>query len=177
MIKVIDSYYTPEIIAYYFYTNEYGIKEVYDSINKLYELDFIFIHPTYKFNKNNFKIKIMNYLDYLDDKDDYLRSLKDVEKYYDELNIELENIPQLSSLDYFFITVRLDKILSNKNFKRIKLRTLLKEYGYKRRSDNVILYIYACMLFYHIEGYYNNEEIDLFNLNIDNMITFKITDY
>ena len=119
----------------------------------------------------------MNYLDYLDDKEDYLRSLEDVEKYYEELNIELDDIPQLSSLDYFFITIRLDKILSNKNYKRIKLRTLLKEYGYKRRSENLILYIYACMLFYHIEGYNNNEEIDLYNLNIDNMITFKITDY
>lgn len=171
------SYYTPEIIAYYFYKNDYGINEVYDSIKKLYESDFIFIDPAYKSNKEKFKTNIMNYLDYLDDKEEYLKNIEDVKIYYDELNIELEDVPQLSSIDYFFITVRLDKIFSNKNFKRIKLRTLLKEYGYKRRSDNFILHIYACMLFYHIKGYYNNEEINLFDLNIDNMITFKITDY
>lgn len=56
----------------------------------------------------------------------------------------------------------------------MKLRTLLSELGYKRRSPNNIAYIYDCLLFYHIETTLKgNIPCNIESVDIDDMIVFK----
>ena len=56
-------------------------------------------------------------------------------------------------LDLFFKQARIRILYGyRKNYVKIKLRTLLKEYGYKRRSQNLVLHIQECMEVYGLEA-------------------------
>ena len=177
MINLPRTYYSPEIIAYYCFENEFTINQIFLLINVIYKKDLIFIHPQYKYDKNKFISKLMDYLDYWTDKEEYLKEVDDVKLFYEELNIPLEIIEETPSLDYFFIKTRLDITFFKVPYRRIKFRTLLKKYGYKRRSDKFKSHIHKCMDFYQLKGYSNKKEINLNTINIEDMITFKVIDY
>ncbi len=57
---------------------------------------------------------------------------------------------------------------------RMKLRTMLKNYGYKRRSDSITARLRDCMMFYHIQTYLKGEECDIRKISLDDMITFRL---
>ena len=57
-----------------------------------------------------------------------------------------------SNLDLFFKKIRIQILYGKGNdYVRVKLRTLLKHYGYKRRSQLLIQHINRCLYFYHLE--------------------------
>ena len=57
-----------------------------------------------------------------------------------------------SNLDLFFKKIRIQILYGKGNdYVRVKLRTLLKHYGYKRRSQLLIQHINRCLYFYHFE--------------------------
>ena len=85
-------------------------------------------------------------------------------------------VSDFSNLDLFFKNIRLRILYSTeKDYVRLKLRTLLKEYGYKRRSKLLLEHINRCMLFYHLEATLRGgvscciEEVGL-----DKMLTFRV---
>lgn len=52
----------------------------------------------------------------------------------------------------YFMEMRLRIVfLDNQDFVRMKLRTLLRDHGYKRRTAGLNAYLRQCMYFYHIE--------------------------
>ena len=64
--------------------------------------------------------------------------------------------------------------INRKGFAKMKLRTLLSELGYKRRSPNVIGYIYNCFLFYHIQTTLKgNVPCSIDTIDIDDMVIFR----
>ena len=173
MINLPDLYYTPEIIAYYCYENDLTIKQAYSLIDSIYNIEYKFINIKYKLDIKSFRYQLMDYWDYLIDKEEYLNDISTIKNYYEELHIPLNVIEETSSLDYFFIKIRLDMIFFNAPYRRIKFRTLLKKYGYKRRSDKFKSHIHKCMDFYQLKGFSNKKEINLNTINIEDMITFK----
>ena len=175
-MKQLRTYYTPENIAYYCYENNLIIKQLFSLIDVIYEKEFIFIQPEYKYDKESFITRLMNYLSFLADKEEYLKEINEVKNYYKELNIALNTVEETSTLDYFFIKTRLDLVFFNVSYKRIKFRTLLKKYGYKRRSSKFKSRIIKGMIFYHIKGYCNHVEININTIDIDDTITFKLND-
>lgn len=57
---------------------------------------------------------------------------------------------------------------------RIKIRTLLKAYGYKWRSQELLKYLRECMLFYYIQTYlHGKEECDIGEIGLDEMIIIR----
>ena len=80
-------------------------------------------------------------------------------------------------IDLLFKKVRIQIIyLGKKDYVRMKLRTLMSEYGYKRRSKEFVSFIKTRLHFYHIQTTLRGNEIcDIETMrNIDNMITFRI---
>ena len=52
---------------------------------------------------------------------------------------------------------------------------MLKRYGYKRRSPNLVEYFNRCMDFYHLKPYLKGGELcDIGMVNLDDMIIFRI---
>ena len=66
---------------------------------------------------------------------------------------------------------------SGQTYARIKLRTLLAKYGYKRRTKSLMEYIHDCMIFYHLDvtkrgGF----AVDIESCNLDTMLIFRTVD-
>ena len=65
---------------------------------------------------------------------------------------ESNNTIQYISIDLFLKKIRIQILYGKGNdYVRVKLRTLLKHYGYKRRSQLLIQHINRCLYFYHLE--------------------------
>lgn len=65
--------------------------------------------------------------------------------------------------------------LDGQGYVRMKLRTLLKSYGYKRRTQDLLKYFRDCMLFYHIQTYLRGkEECDIGEIGLDERIILRV---
>ena len=81
-----------------------------------------------------------------------------------------------SDLDLFFKSIRLRILyIGKQDYVRIKLRTLLKRYGLKRRSQKFIDKFLLCIWFYQLQIYLpGNKEFDIRKVNVDDTIIFRI---
>jgi hypothetical protein len=79
-------------------------------------------------------------------------------------------------LDLFFMFLRLRiKYANSQDYIRMKLRTLLSHYGYKRRSQALVEHIRDCMMFYHVQSYLRGDVLcDIREIELDDMITFRV---
>lgn len=80
-----------------------------------------------------------------------------------------------SDLDLFFKNVRIRTFYGNgPDYVRIKLRTLLKQYGYRRRSPQLIRYMDTCLDFYQLDTYLRGNVLcDMKDVKLDDMIIFR----
>ena len=63
-------------------------------------------------------------------------------------------LSDFSNLDLYFKEVRFRlRFFSDCGYVRIKLRTLLKQYGYRRRSAKLLEHLEQCMAFYQLQPY------------------------
>ena len=78
--------------------------------------------------------------------------------------------------DLFFKNIRIRILYSSGNdYVRLKLRTLLKEYGYQRRSKLLVEHINRCMLFYHLEATLRGGvSCCIEEAGLDDMLTFRV---
>lgn len=100
---------------------------------------------------------------------------KDIQAQGNELNEE-DYLKDNFDMDLFFKSMRLRILYLNKRgYERMKLRTLLSAYGYKRRSPSIIRYIKDCLLFYHIQTCLRGNAVcDIEEISLDDMITFRV---
>jgi hypothetical protein len=91
----------------------------------------------------------------------------------DELEYDAENFDHISKM---FIEMRLKMLfIGNQDYIRMKFRTLLDRYGYKRRTAALLTYIHKCLYFYHIETYLrDNTPCKIEDVKLDDMITFRV---
>ena len=79
--------------------------------------------------------------------------------------------------DLFFKKLRVQILyLGKKDYARMKLRTLMAEYGYQRRSKEFICFLKIRLIFYHIQTALRGNEIcDVETMDcLDDMITFRV---
>lgn len=134
---------------------------------------------SYRTNQRKFILDTFYWMQYLYDKSTMDKELPIIQKDMSHINRALNAdflINDFSDLDLVFKSMRIRILYGNgNNYVRIKLRTLLKQYGYKRRSQSLIQHINRCMQFYHLEltlrgGIYCSiEDVDL-----DQMLTFRV---
>ena len=176
---MIELYYDSYSVAYYVVSQEMGTKTLMEFLENLYEQEYEFLHPVYKGDKKAFISDVLYWTDYLVDKEKLDKEYPVVEKDFKATGrqfIRESRISDYPEFDLFFMLLRLRILyLEGKNYVRMKLRTLLKHYGYKRRSDAIILHIKDCMMFYHIQPYLKGEEeCDIRKIDLDDMIMFRI---
>ncbi|WP_315451863.1 hypothetical protein [uncultured Selenomonas sp.] len=81
------------------------------------------------------------------------------------------------NLELFFKKLRVQILyLGKKDYARMKLRTLMAEYGYQRRSKDFVRFLKIRLIFYHIQTALRGNEIcDVETMDsLDDMITFRV---
>jgi len=176
---MIELYYDAYSIAYFIVSQEMGTKRTMEFIHTIYNAEKEFLHPYYHGNKKKFFLDVLYWSDYLVDKEKLDAEFPAIERDFQFAGRKLDKESVMSDypeFDLFFMILRLRiKYTGNQSYVRMKLRTLLKNYGYKRRSKALMEHIMYCMMFYHIQPYLrNSEECDIRIINLDDMITFRV---
>ena len=85
------------------------------------------------------------------------------------------SIVRYVALSIHFAINTLLRFTGIQNYVRKKMRTVLKAYGYKRRTAALMSHMRDCMMFYHIQTYLSGErECDIREISLDDMITFRV---
>lgn len=159
----------------------YGLDVVAASqlLNDIFKYDNAFIYPEYRDNQKKFILDVMNEMSCLNNQEQF-----EMEKYYIEKDMEQlgllngsennEDEEMVHHLVFKELRIRILH-LNQKKYAKMKLRTLLSELGYKRRSLNNIAYIRECMLFYHINvSLKGNTYCDIESVNHDDTLVFRV---
>lgn len=176
---MIEMYYSPYSVAYFAVSQEMGSRKQMELLENLYVRDYEYLHPSYKGNKKGFISDVLYWSDYLVDKEKLDKEFPVVEKDFKATGrqfIKESMISDYPEINMFFMLLRLRILyLDGQKYVRMKLRTMLKHYGYKRRSEGLMSRIRDCMMFYHIQPYLRGEqECNIKEIDLDDMITFRV---
>lgn len=155
-----------------------SVREASGMINKVWENETNFLREDYRLNKKKWCLDFHYWLHYLYDKDnldsEFSVVQRDLKISGNSLN-ESDYCNDLKNFDFYFISMRIDILyLCKRGYRRMKLRSLLSAYGYKRRTEKIVNHIKKCLDFYHIQTYLRNGiECDIENINLDDMIVFR----
>ena len=156
-----------------------GCQEESYMIDRIWEGEKSFFADQYRTNKRKFILDIRYWMHYFYEKPILDREFpsiqKDLEYGNHTINIG-EYISDYSDLDLFFKNVRIRILYGKGNaYVRIKLRSLLTQYGYRRRSQLLIQHINHCMFFYHLEATLRGGvPCDIETCGLDKMLTFRV---
>lgn len=144
-------------------------------LKDVFHHDNLFLQPKYRNSERHFILSVMNELYCLSDDESYFSEQAMVEQDMKALGLPNQSGEHKQTFSHLiFKELRIRILFINKrNCARMKLRTLLSELGYKKRSSNVLNYIFDCLLFYHIIALRNNSTCDIRTIGLDEMITFR----
>lgn len=149
-------------------------------LEQIYQYDNPFIQKSYRHNQKRFILDVMEQMNYINNQEQFELEKSSIEQDLNDFGILYHNPDDSDtenmSYHLIFKELRLRILYVNKQgYAKMKLRNLLAEFGYKRRSSNIINYILDCMFFYHISVSLrgnvpcNPEEIDL-----DETLVFRV---
>lgn len=137
-----------------------------------------FLSYDYQSNQKQFFLDVMNETNYWINKDTYDREIEAVNHDLDSIGSDCQYVKtdEYYALGSYFMELRLRiNFLDNHDYLRMKLRTLLRAHGYKRRTQKLNAYLKQCMYFYHIETYTKGGKCcDIEKIKLDDMITFRV---
>jgi hypothetical protein len=176
---MIELYYSPFELACIVESLGLGTRGAMELLNWIYENDSAYLLPEYRKNRKKLLLETLHWQDYLSDKVTLDREFPVIQKDFHNLGLQLsaENmVSDYPDVDMFFKSLRLRILyVSKQDYVRMKLRTLLTAYGYKRRSQGLMNYLSNCMFFFHIQTYVRGGiECDIREVNLDEMITFRV---
>ncbi|WP_313185080.1 hypothetical protein [Lacrimispora sp.] len=156
-----------------------GAQETGRLLEELFYKDRFFLEGNYRNDKRRLYLDVHYWLDYLSDKPTIDAEFPSIQKDFDLFGKKIAEdsfITEYFDLDLFFKKMRLQLLfLGNQDFIRMKLRTMLRAYGYKRRSEKLLRYLKDSLLFYHIETYVRGGAgCNISEIGLDEMITFRI---
>ena len=176
---MIELYYDPYLVAYYIVSRNMGSKKMMDFLDKIFVEENEFIHPDFKNSKKCFVSRAMDLINYLTNKEEYDKEYPVIEKDFKAMGKSFDReryTSEFSGIDMYFAWMRLEILYTpDKDYVRMKLKTLLGHYGYKRRNTAINERLRDCILFYHLQPYLKGgDECDIRDINIDDWITFRI---
>ncbi len=156
-----------------------GVRATGGLLEELFYKDRFFLACNYRNNKRKLYLDVHYWIAYLSDKPTIDREFPSIQKDFDAFGGKINEdafITEYFDLDLFFKKMRLQLLfLGSQDFLRMKLRTLLRAYGYKRRSEKLLQYLKDSLLFYHIETFVRGRvECSISEIGLDEMITFRI---
>ena len=155
-----------------------GCRAKADFLERVWEGERPFLQKMYRENKRQLILDANYWLTYLSDKPAIDAEFPIIQKDALALGNELPAdayVGDCSGLDLFFKNTRL-RILygSGKDYVRIKRRTLMARYGYKRLSPTLVEHFNRCTYFYHLQPYVRDwVECNIEETEIDEMIIFR----
>lgn len=166
-------------LALFAVSQDMGSRRLMEFVEKIYTEEHSFLHPDYLENKKMLFSDTLYWIEYLIDKETLDAEFPAVQKDFIATGrkfVEENVMSEYPDFDLFFMFLRLRiKYTNNQDYIRMKLRTLLSHYGYKRRSNDLVGYLRDCMYFYHIESYLRGDVLcDIRDIDIDDMITFRV---
>lgn len=156
-----------------------GCRDESRILDLIWEEEKNFLAIPYRTNQRKFILDTYHWIQYFYDKPVIDREFPAIQQDLAYSNRALQ-AEQLTSdfldLDLFFKSIRIRILYGDGNdYVRIKLRTLLKQYGYKRRSQLLLQHINRCMLFYHLEATLRGgAPCSIEDADLDQMLTFRV---
>lgn len=156
-----------------------GCRDENKILDLIWDGEKSFLTKQYRSNKRKFILDTYHWIQYFYDKAEIDKEFPAVQKDFEYSNRALQSnqlTNDFSDLDLFFKSIRIRILYENgKDYVVIKLRTLLKQYGYKRRSTLLLQHIERCMLFYHLEATLRGGvPCDIKDISLDQMLIFRV---
>ena len=156
-----------------------GCRDESRVLDLIWEGEKAFLAIPYRENHRKFILDTYHWIQYLYDKPVVDKEFHAIKKDLVHLNSGLQAdqlTSDFSDLDLFFKSIRIWILYGNgKDYVRVKLRTLLNQYGYKRRSQLLLQHINRCMLFYHLEvALRGGVPCSIEAVDLDQMLTFRV---
>lgn len=173
-----ELYYTPLDLAAIINSLRLSAREQAELLDRIWERDRAYIDPEYRGDRRKLLLKYFYWSHYLYDKPAIDREFpllkRDLWLSQGTLRDD-EYLSDHAALDIFFKAVRVRLLCDGqKDHVRIKLRTLLKRYGYRNRSPKLMEYMDKCLLFYDLRPYLRGGELcDLRTVDREAMIMFR----
>lgn len=177
---MIEFCYDPVSIAYFIDSRNLGTRSQMELLERIRSEDAAFLLPDYRDDKKRFFSDTLYWVNYLVDKVTLDAEYPAIEKDFRQMGREISRegflLSDYANVDLFFMSMRLQiRFTGIQNYVRKKMRTVLKSYGYKRRTAALMEHMRDCMMFYHIQTYLSGErECDIREINLDDMITFRL---
>lgn len=170
--------YSPYAIAYVIRSNNMGMKECSAFISKVWQEEKEYLPACYKRDYRKLYLDVMFQLDYMENEEEYNTEFPHINRDLVDVGSKLQMDEEMfeRNLDLFFMNMRLNIIfMSSQGYQRMKLRTLLRQYGYSRRSPNLNKYFERCFCFYHIETFIRGGvRCSISEVDLDDMIIFRL---
>ena len=147
-------------------------------INNVWEEEKEYLLKEYRTNRKKLILDVKFWLNYIEDETKLSSEFPVVNK--DLLAIGSEKVYSMEdsfiNLDIFFKNLRLRILFfEERSYVRMKLRTLLKEYGYLRRSKQLVDYVNKRLYFYHIQISLRGDDVcGIGEIALDDMVTFRV---
>ena len=176
---MIELYYDSFDLACIIHSLDMGTKTASIMLEKIWKEDNQYLSPYYRTNLRQLYLDVHYWTDYLCDKPVIDKEFPSIQKDFRSFGKDVEEeafITDYFDIDLFFKMKRVQILyLDGQDYVRMKLRTLLKAYGYKRRTQELLKYLRECMMFYHMQTYLRGkEECDIGEIGLDEMITIRV---
>lgn len=155
-----------------------GCRATADFLERVWEGERPFLQRMYRKNKRQLILDTNYWLTYLSDKPTIDTEFPIIQRDALTLGNKLPTdayTDDCSDLDLFFKGARLRILYGGRDYVRIKRRTLMARYGYKRLSPVLIEYFNRCTYFYHLQPYVRDGvECLIEDTDINEMIIFRV---
>ena len=148
--------YDAKTLAGIIINRDMSIRASQKFLNDIWEYEKEYLYAGHRFNKKQFITDVMDEVDYWQNKTTIDKEIRSVNRDFEAIGSECRYIADDEYYDIrsYFMEMRLRIVfLDNQDFVRMKLRTLLRDHGYKRRTEGLNAYLKQCMYFYHIETF------------------------
>ncbi len=159
-----------------------GCRRQYQVMEAIWKKEKTHLELKYLESYRRFVLEIQYWMHYLHEKNLLDQEFTAIQQEIAALNgsLQAEDYQRdFWGLDLFFKRARIRILYGyRKDYVKIKLRTLLKEYGYKRRSQNLVLHIQECMEVYGLEATLRGGvPCNVAEVGLDAMLTFRVVEY
>lgn len=171
---------TPQDLAIIFNELNLGIKMQMKIVNDIWKYDRWILENQFvgENEKKSFIQAVLYQVDYLYNKEEIDYSLQNISDNAKELGYEINFsafTEDLYGISEYFKRIWIQlKFINKYGYSRAKLRTILKQYNYKKRTEKFCTYMIQCMKFYGIQSYEKGLFCDIRDVSLDTMITFKL---
>jgi hypothetical protein len=156
---------------------ELSARETMHLAQRMFVEDKLFLTVDYRQNYRKWLLDILYWSSYMQDKISIDTEFPSLQVISDgKLNVAAYMRDNFD-IDLFFKKLRVQILyLGKKEYTRMKLRTLMAEYGYKRRSKEFVSFLKMRLAFYHIQTTLRGNEVcDVETMDsLDDMITFRV---